>query len=120
MNETLLEMAAESRDPALWAALQLIKPLDPPPKTQGEAIDLIRDIFERAMLVHDSRRGWDRLRQAVMDLKTLCHTVARGDTREDRIHKALEANRIAASVDCMNGVMATQEPPMNRDTAPTT
>ena len=49
-----------------------------------------------------------KLLQAVMELRTLCGVVARGDTREDRIHRALEANRIAFAVDCLPGLVATQ------------
>lgn len=100
MNETLLEIAAEIQDPALWAALQLIKPLDPPPKTQGEALDLIRDVFYRAMNRYDEKRGVHRLRAAVKDLVVLCHAVAAGHTIDDRIGHAARADQIAASVGC--------------------
>lgn len=104
---SLLDIGMEIRDPALWAAIQLIRPLDQPPKTQGEAIDVIRGVFERAMVRSDEIRGVSKLRQAVCDLRELCQVVARGDGREDRISKALVANKIAESVDCLK-MVATQ------------
>lgn len=94
----------EMTDPALWAAIQLIRPLEAPPQTQGEAIDLIRGVFDRAMYRRDEMRGTHKLRQAVCDLRELCQVVARGDSREDRISKALEANKIAESVGCLKRV----------------
>lgn len=45
VSETVLEMAAESIDPALWAAMQLTKPDQPPPATVGDAHDRIKAIM---------------------------------------------------------------------------
>lgn len=107
-NESIVEVAAEAKDPALWAALQLTKEVESPPANMGEAIDMIRGVFRRALAraatIESLEHG--KLVAAVLRLKELCHSVARGHTREDRIHKALEANRIAAP--WMN-IVATQE-----------
>lgn len=48
-SETIVEMAAESIDPAMWATLQLTKPGQPPAKTIGEVRDRIVAIFRLAL-----------------------------------------------------------------------
>jgi hypothetical protein len=56
-NETVMEMAAEMHDPAMWATLQLVKPMDAMPKTKGEAHELIRSIFRQAIDMELRRLG---------------------------------------------------------------
>lgn len=49
VSETVVEMAAEYIDPAMWAAMQLTKPDQPPAKTVGEVHERIRAIVAQAM-----------------------------------------------------------------------
>ena len=57
VNETVIEMAAELHDPALWATLQLTKPTAEPPKTIGDVHDRIRSIFRQAIDMELRRLG---------------------------------------------------------------
>lgn len=61
VNETVVEMAAEMHDPAMWATLQLTKPTADPPKTVGDAHDRIRSIFRQAIDMELRRTGVTRL-----------------------------------------------------------
>lgn len=49
VSETLLEMGAEISDPAMWAAIQLAKPVADPPKTIGELRTRIADVMRQAI-----------------------------------------------------------------------
>ena len=49
VSETMMEMAAEMIDPALWATMQLTKPDQPPAKTVGDIHDRIRAIMATAI-----------------------------------------------------------------------
>ncbi len=49
VSETIIEMAAETIDPAMWAAIQLTKPDQPPAKTVGEVHERIAAILRRAI-----------------------------------------------------------------------
>lgn len=49
VSETIIEMAAEMIDPAMWAAIQLTKPDQPPAKTVGEVRDRIAVLLRQAI-----------------------------------------------------------------------
>lgn len=49
VSETVLEMGAEIYDPAMWAAIQLAKPVADPPKTIGELHTRIADVMRKAI-----------------------------------------------------------------------
>lgn len=57
VSETVLEMAAEINDPAMWAAMQLTKPDQPPAKTIGEVRDRIAAIMATAINMEIKRRN---------------------------------------------------------------
>jgi hypothetical protein len=56
-NETVMEMAAEMHDPAMWATLQLTKPTAEPPKTIGDVHERICSIFRQAIDMELRRLG---------------------------------------------------------------
>lgn len=49
VSESIVEMAAESIDPAMWATLQLTKPDQPPAKTVGDIHERIKVIMAQAL-----------------------------------------------------------------------
>lgn len=49
VSETIVEMAAERIDPAMWATLQLTKPDQTAPATIGEVHERIAAIFRQAL-----------------------------------------------------------------------
>lgn len=46
---SMLDIATLVKDPALWAAIQLTRPMGAPPQTVGDAIDMIRPIVQKAI-----------------------------------------------------------------------
>lgn len=59
VSESVVEMAAESFDPAMWAAMQLTKPGQPPAQTVGEVRDRIAAIISQALdMAYTERWKW--------------------------------------------------------------
>jgi len=68
VSSNLIEITAEIRDPAKWAALMLNKP-NSPLMTMGDAIDLIEGTLRHALalMLEAERRECDRRRAEIGD-----------------------------------------------------